>query len=462
LAGEIHRKEVQMIKHWGHLSYWILGLAVTLVLPVGCSDDDDDNGVSPPAATQFTLRIENVSNLAGAGEADKAAVPFAPGVWALTEGQSVLFDEGAPDGGEGLEALAEDGSPAGLAAAVASAQGVLDSGVFDTPVGQADAGPIGPGQAYEVTFEAEEGSYLTFATMYVLSNDLFAAPGEMGVRLFDDDGNPVTGDITDGLDLWDAGTEINEEPGNGMYQAPTQPGPDTGPTEGIVQEVQDGYEYPGVDDVVGVLVTSEVIEPGNAMFTVRIDNVSDAKEPYPIAPGAWAVHTGGQPLFTERKPDEGEGLEALAEDGMPTALGASLALKPEVVASGTFSIPEGDTEPGPAGPGKFYSFTFQAEEGQSLSFATMFVPSNDLFYSPGEDGIELFSGGDPLSGDITGMIRLWDAGTEINEEPGNGMYQAPTQSAPDTGPTEGIVQPVSDGYTYEAIDDLLRVTLSVE
>ena len=60
--------------------------------------------------------------------------------------------------------------------------------------------------------------------MYVQSNDLFLSPGDTGIALFADDGLPISGDITAQIGLWDAGTEVNEEPGVGANQAPRQAG----------------------------------------------------------------------------------------------------------------------------------------------------------------------------------------------------------------------------------------------
>src|SRR5262245_9011429 len=76
----------------------------------------------------------------------------------------------------------------------------------------------------------------------------------------------------------------------------------------------------------------------------------------------------------------------------------------------------------------------------------MFAQSNDLFYAPREEGIGLFdASGKPVAGDITSQILLWDAGTEVNEEPGLGPNQAPLQPAPNTGPAEhGVVRPISE------------------
>lgn len=129
--------------------------------------------------------------------------------------------------------------------------------------------------------------------------------------------------------------------------------------------------------------------------------------------------------------------------------------------AGVFNTPAGEAGPGPALPGGAYEFSFVAGDGAMLSFATMYVQSNDLFFAPGEAGVALFEGGAPISGDITAQIGLWDAGTEVNQEPGTGADQAPRQSGADTGASEGgPVQPVSDGFSYPAVDGVIAVTVS--
>ena len=65
------------------------------------------------------------------------------------------------------------------------------SGEFDVPLGKSSKGPIGPGDAFEVTFDAPVGSSLSFATMFGQSNDLFYAPDEQGIPLYDQDGKPT-------------------------------------------------------------------------------------------------------------------------------------------------------------------------------------------------------------------------------------------------------------------------------
>jgi hypothetical protein len=438
----------------------LLRVACLLLAAVGSGcDDDDDEVILPPTPTTFTLRIENPAIPISGGET-RSAVPLAPGVWAISTEQNALYTEGQPDRGDGLEAIAEDGNPAAAAAALSEQSGVTSSGVFETPVGELDPGPIGPGGAYEVTFDALPGTYLSFATMYVESNDIFLGPAGSGIQLFNN-GTPIRGGVTGLTRILDAGTEINEEPGGGPNQAPRQSGPDTGPTEGLVQPVDDGWSYPDDSTVVRVSISS--VPSGNDReFNVIIENRSTMFDPYPMSPGVWAVHTASGPLFKNGQPDPGLGLEALAEDGDPTQLAASLAGQAGIEASGVFDTPVGSGTPGVLTPGNSYEFSFIAGDGDFLSLATMLVPTNDLFYAPGEDGIALFEGGTPISGDITGEIGLRDAGTEINEEPGVGPNQAPRQSAPDTGPQEGVVQTVRDSYDYGQVADLIQVTLTLE
>ena len=91
----------------------------------------------------------------------------------------------------------------------------------------------------------------------------------------------------------------------------------------------------------------------------------------------------------------------------------------------------------------------------------MFIQSNDLFYSFAASGIELFSNGSAISGDVTSSLQLWDAGTEVNEYPGVGMNQAPRQAAANTGMDEnGNVMLVNDNFTYPMTSAGIRVTIT--
>lgn len=206
-------------------------------------------------------------------------------------------------------------------------------------------------------------------------------------------------------------------------------------------------------------------------FRIRVENVSQGQAlklsngqsaPFVSAPVLWVVHTGAtNPLFTGGKRDGGEGLELLAETGEPSQLLKSLAGKSGIAGAGAAARPIGASEDGPITPGQSYEFQISARPGQLLSAAWMFGQSNDLFYS-NDRPIALFTAaGKPRSGEMTVQLSLWDAGTEVNEEPGLGPNQGPRQATPDAGVTEaeGIAH-VKDKYSYPPLGDVLRVTIT--
>ena len=411
-----------------------------------------------------------------------------------------------------------------------------DSGSFAVPVGSDDPGPLLPGAAYEFAVNANPGQRVSFASMLVQSNDWFFAAGSEGLELYSADGTPISGDVTSQISLYDAGTEIDQTPGSGEDQAPRQAGPDTGADDPDTTVRLVDTDVPSVEELIAVTVTPAT----DGEFSVRIENISDASAfATPLAPGAFAVHTDGEPLFTLGEADRGEGLAALAEDGDPSTLadhlasdvglGVPLPLAPGVYAVQTasedmmdddmadedmmdddmaeegmmdhaqlffthgesdrgeglealaedgdpsqlvgsltgmdgvgavaaFSVPVGETNPGPLLPGGTYEFTFEAHAGDHLSFATMFVQSNDWFFAPGADGIELFPSGEAISGDITDLVRIHDAGTEVDETVGFGPNQAPRQAGPNTGEDENGVLSAVDLVA----GDFVKVTITPE
>jgi hypothetical protein len=196
--------------------------------------------------------------------------------------------------------------------------------------------------------------------------------------------------------------------------------------------------------VVGVAAAQQKAAKATT-FTVRIENASRGEilklsngktAPFVIAPVLWAVHTGNSnPLFVGGQPDAGNGLRTLAETGNPDPLSKWASGRSGVIAVGADANPVGDKSGGPLTPGKAYEFTVTAEPGQVLSIAAMFGQSNDWFYS-NDRPIALFASGKPVTGDRSAQISLWDAGTEVDEEPGLGPNQAPRQKDPEAGVRE--------------------------
>ena len=393
------------------------------------------------------------------------------------------------------------------------------TGVFNTPVGAGAAGVAMPGASYEFTFPAVNGDRLSFASMLVASNDLFFAPPAAGLPLFAG-GTAVTGDVTGQLTLWDAGTEQNQDFGTGSEQPANGAGStaDSTATVRALDYTLDAINatYPAAADVLTATLSHDAMT-GEFTLTIAVSTTSAS----PISPGAFVVHRGGDPIFTSGVADRGlglealaeggdpsgleatltawnaawssplapgawavhdfsgintlfsqggsasSGLEAMAEDGDPSGLLASIQSATGVQSAGVFNTPDGLSAPGVAHGGESYSFTVDASLGDLLTFGTMFVQSNDLFFAPLGVGISLFDlNGDPQVGDVTSSVFLWDAGTEVNELPGGGANQAPRQGAANTGTTEGgtveFLSAVNDGFHYPGVTDMIQVTISYQ
>ena len=210
-------------------------------------------------ATDFIIRIENVSteSTLQLSNGKSAPAPTSPGVWAVFRGTAnPIFATGQP-ASRALEAQAEEGNPEKLAAFLKTSDGAQSSGSYSIPKGDREAGPLLPGKAYELHISAQPGDRLVLAFMFGQSNDLFYAPQDAGIALFEGD-QPLHGDITSQFELWDAGTEKNQEPGLGADQAPRQKGPNSGEAEhGVVGLVKDSFTYPATNQVIRVTITSK-------------------------------------------------------------------------------------------------------------------------------------------------------------------------------------------------------------
>jgi hypothetical protein len=107
--------------------------------------------------------------------------------------------------------------------------------------------------------KARPGDRLSLALMLSQSNDGLLASGAAGIPLFDDGGRPVQGELTSQLSLWDAGTEVNEEPGAGRNQGLRQGAPHAGDPERRpvrpIAEAEYGDRWPPVERIVKVTIT---------------------------------------------------------------------------------------------------------------------------------------------------------------------------------------------------------------
>ena len=231
-------------------------------------------------------------------------------------------------------------------------------------------------------------------------------------------------------------------------------------------------------------------EASTTRFAVRVENVSTRTTlklakggglGMPLSPGVWAVHTGGNPMLTPGKVDAGLGLKGFAEAGMAQEFAANLARLPGVRSHGVLDkpmMPKAGTGaksmsaamvPSPDGPlltsGAHVDVIIEARPGDQLSLAFMLGQSNDGIIGTGATGIALFdASGRPVAGDVTSAIGLWDAGTEVNEEPGVGRNQGIRQGTASAGdPERRPVRAMSEaefGRQWPAANRILRVTIS--
>jgi hypothetical protein len=416
---------------------------------------DDDSGATGGGGTGG----KSTAGAAGKGSAGTAGKGGGSGVESAGSGGEAGSAEAgaAAMGGEGGAVPIIDSFTVTLEN-VAPSKLFTSSGVFNTPVGNLTAGPATPGKTYKFTVDAGRKQKLFFATMLAATNDLFFAPSGDGIPLYLDNGTPITADVTSQVYLWDAGTELNEEPFLGPNTVTKQAAPNTGPddTNHNVRKIGDVTEgflfsYPAVASMLKVTVTHTTgtmfdvtiddlataalttsdavshplpISPGvwvmsaaaNALFTAGmaapahgLEAIAEDGNPatlgtyaattsgitYPASPGAWLVHkTGSMPLFTTGAADYGKGIEAVAEDGNATPLGSNLATLDGYITGAVFNTPVGAAAPGPILPGSQYSFTFNASPGDSLSFASMLAATNDVFFAPKDGGIPLFDEND--------------------------------------------------------------------
>lgn len=372
---------------------------------------------------------------------------------------------------------------------ITNAVNYLYTKVFNTPDGAMAAGPIPTvGGSYSVTFKAfPPGTKLSFATMDATSNDWFFAPDGKGISLYTTEGVPVTGDITGQIMLWDGGTEAEDPAAWPTVDPMDMNGADDANTSVRV-----------IDATVNDYIKAELAYNAGE-FTLTITNMAGGGNGIVLTPGLMVLHAQENPLFQTGAADWGRGLKDIAEQGDPSVLYGwfteegsqgplrmSRAMTPFAPAFGlTFTgdtpiFDEGTTTRaagletlaedgspadlvstftgaenirdvatstgGPIGPGGQFSFEIDAQPGDKFTFTSMFIQSNDWFFSFGENGIALFDdNGNPLtiSGDTPDSnnqfnVWLFNAGTEVDQSVGFGADQAPRQSGGNTGMTEDI------------------------
>ena len=124
-----------------------------------------------------------------------------------------------------------------------------------------------------------------------------------------------------------------------------------------------------------------------------------------------------------------------------------------------YNTPVGDSIQGPlTGSGDSYQIEFYAVAGSRLSFASKLAATNDRFFAPNGSGIALFIGTVPVTGDVTGQLALWDAGTEA-ENPATIATEPDGETAGDPDPDNSVRDETEDGLS-DALSEYLTASLS--
>lgn len=383
---------------------------------------------------------------------------------------------------------------------------LVESGTFNDP-----GMLIMPGDSTSFTFSAAKGQAVTFAAMYGWSNDLFFAPTNPGIQVYDAQGNPVEGDVSLQIKLWDNGTRINQQPGSMVQHPGTAETTPQHITEVSGTDAQGNTYLPASS-----LMKASLKYNGNSKFTLTIENVSGGTaNETPFSPGVWAVsynvggnllnpapvYMPGQPsangltniaemgdysnmkaylnsitgIFTPLSPvlvvvyngidnpvyktgenDEGHGLKDLAQKGDASGLADYLKTVSGVknvyilpAANSAVLLPSVDGQPGGS-----VSQQISVAGGDKIAIATMYGLSNDWFFATkGEIDVS-------RPADISGQVGLFDDGTAVNEFPGAGATQSAFGGTPVSESKPVTEVPNPNAFTMlPDISNIIKVTI---
>jgi hypothetical protein len=339
-----------------------------------------------------------------------------------------------------------------------------------------------PGQSVSFTFSAGKAQHLMLATMYGASNDWFFASAQPGIRLFDDSGAAITGDVSSEIRLWDNGTKDN-----------VSGDPESNPVATV----------PNVD-ASQLMHVSLAYNSVSSQFTVTITNTSGGTaHETPFSPGVWAVsnyngtqllnpapfftpgslsnpeitdiaemgninklktkldtetgimtglsqalvvvYNGDNPIYELGQKDSGNGLKDIAQFGNTETLSAYLKTLPNV--KGVYVAGSA-----PIAPGQKVTANFTSDSGDKIAYVTMFGFSNDWFYANEQDISS------ETRGDVTSRTALFDSGTGIDQYPGAGNNQALFGGTPET--EDVVISKVGDTFPVPSVDRIVKVTIN--
>ncbi|WP_223608499.1 spondin domain-containing protein [Chryseobacterium sp. OSA05B] len=339
-----------------------------------------------------------------------------------------------------------------------------------------------PGQSVSITFSAGKTQALMLATMYGASKDWFFASKQPGIKLFDDNGNAVTGDVSSQILLWDNGTK-NDNSGQ-MESKPIAQVPNVNASQLMklnltYNDVSSEFTLtisnnsggtanetpfsPGVWAVSNYngsqLLNSAPFFTANALSNPEITDIAQMGNISKmmmklnantgimtgLSPALVVVYTGDKnPVYELGQTDAGKGLKEISQFGNVSKLQNSLKTLPNVkgvYVAGT----------APVAPGSKVMTQFAATPGDKIAYVTMFGFSNDWFYA-NEQSIDANA-----KSDLTSKTTLFDSGTGVDQYPGAGNRQSLFGGTPQS--ESKPIAKVGSIFPVPAVQNVIKVTI---
>ena len=410
---------------------------------------------NPASHAQTTrIRVEYEANFEATGTG------FAPLGVVFHDGSFSTFDSSTPlSQTAGLALLAEGGNPATFLAEAEIQNGSFDTGSTDGQIGGSNR-PLS--RSFEIDVAAGN-STLSFASMFLPSNDWFIADeGSTGIdvsALLNGSSVEQTIELNT---IYDAGTELEDfTRGGGTGPDPFGLAPRLSDAEGgnpndqsdsvaMVQRSENENLFGGFVNPNSVDITRFIGASTEVLGTIRLTVVSVPRTRILVefdsnfdstgtgfAPLGAVFHDGSFSSFdTSVQLAQADGLALLAEGGNPAAFLAEA----EGQNSG-YDTGSTDGQIGGSNRPLGRSFEIDVADGNStLSFASMFLPSNDWFVADRSGaGVDVSGLLDGSSNELTiDLNTIYDAGTELEDfTRGGGTGTDPFGLAPRLSDAEG-------------------------
>ncbi|MCT2560354.1 spondin domain-containing protein [Chryseobacterium herbae] len=398
----------------------------------------------------------------------------------------------------------DDGEMAVNDSAVITVENVIESkslSQFGTFQNAGSSPVLNPGESTSFSFYAGKGQAISFAAMYGKSYDLFFAPANPGIKLYQDNGDPVTGNVSSQIRLWDNGTRVNQ-----AAAAPFTP-------PGTAESPQLNVSEIALGVPASQLLKAELTHDGGTKFTLKLTNTSGGTaNETPISAGVWAVsHSSGttivkedpifspgklsangltdlaetgkvtpltqyltgitgpasafspvvvvvysgneNPIFKTGENDRGQGLKELSQQGNADVLANFLKTKPGVKEVFVLKDPTTNIlQPRINGSnGGKASQTISARKGDRIALAMMYAQSNDWFIAATNNGVD-----GSTRGDISSIMGLFDNGTLMSSYPGAHIGSQPAQT--ESQPVQQLANP-NQFNTLPSLPQMIKVTI---